>query len=239
MRRTLAVLALAVSFLIAGCSGIVGERGSGDLVTETREVTPFTGIDVSRAIEVEVDVVAAAAPSVEVIYDDNLIDGIEVSVIEGVLFIDADRNMRPSSGAKVRVRVESLSRIAASGASEVTVTGTVRTEDVELRASGASRIEIATLEAGSLAATVSGASNVTVDAGDVGEADLEISGASHVDLEADVASALVDVSGASRARLTRADEVTGDASGASKVVVSPDATRVLVDTSGASSVDVE
>lgn len=239
MRRTFAVLVLAVSLLIAGCSGLVGERGSGDLVSEPHEVARFTGIDVSRAIEVEVTMGPGEAPDVEVIYDDNLIDGIELSVIDGVLFIDADRNMRPSSGAKVRVRVESLSRIAASGASEVTVTGTVGTEDVELRASGASRIEIATLEAGSLAATVSGASNVTVDAGDVGEADLEISGASHIDLEADVASALVDVSGASRARLTRADEVTGDASGASKVVVSPDATRVLVDTSGASSVDVE
>lgn len=239
MHRTLAVLALAVSFLIAGCSGIVGERGSGDLVTETREVAPFTGVDVSRAIEVEVTVAAGESPAVEVVYDDNLIEGIEVSVIDGVLFIDADRNMRPSSGAKVRVRVESLHRIATSGASEVTVTGTVAAEDVELRASGASRIEIATLEAGSLAATVSGASNVTVDAGEVGEADLDVSGASHVDLDADIASALVDVSGASRARLTRADEVSGEASGASKVVVSSDAARVRVDTTGASSVDEE
>jgi cytosine/adenosine deaminase-related metal-dependent hydrolase len=34
MRRTATVLALAVSFLVAGCSGIVGERGSGDLVSE-------------------------------------------------------------------------------------------------------------------------------------------------------------------------------------------------------------
>lgn len=238
MRRTLAVLAIAVSFLIAGCSGIVGERGSGDLVTETREVASFTGVDVSRAIEVEVTVAAGDA-SVEVIYDDNLIDGIEVSVRDGVLFIDAGRNMRPSSGAKVIVRVESLDRIVVSGASEVTVTGTVAAEDVELRASGASRIEIATLEAGMLAATASGASNVTVDAGDVGEADLEISGASHVDLNADVATALVDVSGASRARVTRADEVTGEASGASKVIVSSDAARVRVDTSGASSVDEE
>ncbi|MDP2328581.1 MAG: DUF2807 domain-containing protein [Dehalococcoidia bacterium] len=239
MRRTATVLALAVSFLVAGCSGIVGERGSGDLVSEMREVTPFTGIDVSRAIEVEVTVAAGVASSVEVVYDDNLIDGIEVSVIDGVLFIDADRNMRPSSGAKVRVRVESLHRITASGASEVTVTGAVAAEHMELRASGASRIEIATLEAGSLVATVSGASNVTVDAGDVGEADLDISGASHVDLGANVATALVDVSGASRARLTRADEVTGEASGASKVIVASQATRVRVDTSGASSVDEE
>jgi hypothetical protein len=238
MRRTVAVLALAVSLLATGCSGIVGERGSGDLVTETREVTPFTGIDVSRAIEVEVTVAAGDA-SVEIIYDDNLVDGIEVSVRDDVLFIDADRNMRPSSGAKVLVRVQSLDRIAASGASEVTVTGTVAAEDVELRASGASRIEIATLDAGSLTVTASGASNVTVDAGNVGDADLDISGASHVDLDAEVATALVDVSGASRARLMRTDEVTGDASGASKVVVSTDATRVRVDTSGASSVDVE
>lgn len=239
MRRAVAVLALAASLVIAGCSGVVGERGSGDLVSETREVTPFTGVDVSRAIEVEVAVAAGEAPSVEVIYDDNLIDGIEVSVRDGVLFIDADRNMRPSSGAKVIVRVESLDRIAASGASEVIVTGTVAAEDVDLRASGASRIEIATLDAGSLTATASGASNVTVDAGNVGDADLDISGASHVDLDAEVASALVDVSGASRARLMRTDEVTGNASGASKVVVSTDATRVRVDTSGASSVDVE
>lgn len=238
MRRTLAVLALALSFLFAGCSGIVGERGSGDLVTETREVTPFTGVDVSRAIEVEVTV-AAGDDAVEVIYDDNLLDGIEVSVRDGVLFIDADRNMRPSSGAKVIVRVESLDRIAVSGASEVTVTGAIAAEDMELRASGASRIEIATLDAGTLAATVSGASNVTVDAGEVREADLDVSGASHVDLEADVATALVDVSGASRARVTRADEVTGEASGASKVIVSSDAARVRVNTSGASSVDEE
>lgn len=74
MHRALAVLALAVSFLIAGCSGLVGERGSGDLVSEAREVAPFTGIDVSRAIEVEVTMSAGAEPAVEVIYDDNLID---------------------------------------------------------------------------------------------------------------------------------------------------------------------
>lgn len=239
MLRVAPLLACTAVLLLAGCSGIVGERGSGDLVTETRDVGEFTAIDVSRAIRVEV-AVAPGAPSVEVTYDDNLIDGIEVSVDGGVLVLDADRNMRPSDGAKVVVRVAELDEISASGASSVRVTGTLDGDAVRLKVSGASRIDVPSVRASLLDVAASGASNVTVREGEVTDADLSVSGASRVELDAVViARALVDVSGASRAEVRGAVEVRGDASGASRVTVSKDAARVLVETSGASSIEVD
>ncbi|GMU40483.1 MAG: hypothetical protein AMXMBFR23_13490 [Chloroflexota bacterium] len=239
MRRPLALAAFAFTLLLTGCSGIVGEGGSGDLVTETREVGEFTAIDVSRAIRVEVTV-AAGEPSVEVIYDDNLIDGIEVSVDGGVLVLDADRNMRPSDGAKIVVRVAALDEITASGASSVIVAGSLEGDAVRLKVSGASRIEAPDVRTTLLDIAASGASTVTLRDGDVADADLSVSGASRVDLDGVViAKAVVDVSGASRAEVRGAVEVRGDASGASRVTVSKDATRVLVETSGASSIDVD
>ncbi len=239
MRRAAVLVSLALALLIAGCSGIVGEGGSGDLVTETREVADFTAIDVSRAIRVDVTV-APGDPSVEVTYDDNLVDGIEVSVDGGVLILDADRNMRPSDGARIVVRVPALDEITASGASSVAVSGTLEGDAVRLKVSGASRIEVPEIRAAVLDIAASGASTVNLRDGEVTDADLSISGASRVDLDqVVVAKAVVDVSGASRAEVRGAVEVRGDASGASRVTVSKDATRVLVETSGASSIDVD
>ncbi len=119
-----AVVMLTV-LLAAGCSGIIGERGSGDLVTETLDVAEFDSIEVHRAFRASVAVDPAATQSVTVTIDDNLVEYLDIHVSGGVLVVDATQNLRPSSEARVEVVVPSLEAVDASGASRVEVSGTI------------------------------------------------------------------------------------------------------------------
>ena len=211
------------STLLTACDeGILGtgERGSGNLVTETRDVAAFNSIDVGSALELDVVVDPAAAQSVVVTFDDNLIDKV-VTRVSGdtlVLEIDGSVNLTGSAERVIAVTVNELIALEASGASDVAVTGTTN-ELVALEASGASDLRVT---------------------GTTNSYELDASGASNVDVRDLIAADLnLDVSGASSVDVYATGTVSGSASGASTLDVYGNPSSVLVDSSGASSVDIK
>jgi hypothetical protein len=253
-----AVLALTV-LLGAGCDAI-GERGSGNHRTETRDIDEFDSVRISRALRAEIQVVEGAQPSLEITFDDNLIDDVITEVRGRTLILEASRNMRPTSGHVIRVTTATLDDVTASGASRVEAEGALEASRIQINASGASRVSMTGPTAGNrVDVTASGASTVTLSGLDVstvvleasgastldlsGRADeirIEVSGASSAQLEAvEATEAEVRLSGASRAHVRASDRVTGSASGASNVHVYGSPAVVDIDTSGASSVRAE
>ena len=212
------------STLLTACDeGILGtgERGSGNLVTETRDVAAFNSIDVGSALELDVVVDPAAAQSVVVTFDDNLIDKV-VTRVSGdtlVLEIDGSVNLTGSAERVIAVTVNELIALEASGASDVAVTGTTN-ELVALEASGASDLRVTGTTTTSYELDASGASNVDVRDLIAADINLDVSGASSVDVYA-------------------TGTVSGSASGASSLDVYGNPSSVLVDSSGASSVDIK
>jgi hypothetical protein len=174
--------------LIAAC----GPIGSGDLVSEDREVGEFEGIQVSGGIDLVLTVDPAADVSVTVVYDDNLLERIETEV-EGTTLVIRSRGSYSVSGPgrHVEVTTPALEELAASGGSDVEGSGTL--DMLVIAASGGSDLDLSDLVAGSVSVNASGGSDVTVNVTEevVGSA----SGGSNLTILGDPTSQRVDVSG--------------------------------------------
>lgn len=176
-------------FPLAACN-----PGSGDLITETRDVGDFDSIEASDAVNVELTVEPGAGTSVSVTYDDNLIDQIVTEVRGSTLEISIDGNVSTIGGGRfVAVTVASLDSIEVSGA--VDVNGEGQLETYELVASGASDVDFRDLTAVDVTIEISGASDVNLYAS--GSVTGDVSGASDVTVDGDPSDVRVETSGAS------------------------------------------
>lgn len=188
-------------------------RGSGNVVTEKRNVSEFTKVDVGGVFNVEI--VAGKEYSVEVEADDNLLPLISTSVDGGTLEIETEKRFSTRNDLKVRITAPDIERLDLSGASKA-VLSNIGNEDLTLDLSGASRLKVS---------------------GKTGTLTVDMSGASKIDTgELSAARVVIDGSGASRATVNASEDLTADLSGASKVRYTGSPSNVQKKTSGASSV---
>ncbi|CAN5304140.1 head GIN domain-containing protein [soil metagenome] len=189
------------------------ETGSGNVISEKREITDFKSVDVGGAIQVEIT--AQKEFSVEVQADDNLLPLIKTEVRNGVLRIESEKRINTKNPIIVKISAPNIENLDVSGASKVNLTN-LSNENLQIHSSGASKIEIS-------GTTV----NFTID----------VSGASRIyaeNLKAENVS--VDASGASNVSVFAQNELKADASGASSISYSGNPTNLEKKTSGASNV---
>ncbi len=187
-------------------------QGSGNIVTELREVSEFSQVSVGGVFKAEIT--AGKDFSVSVEADDNLLPLIETEVRGDTLKISTDSRLESARPIVVRVTAPNIAGVKASGAADVNLSG-VQNRSLSLSLSGASKMTAAG-NSDSVEATVSGASSLAA-----------------YDLTADLAS--VDTSGASRTYINASSRLFADASGASTILYkgSPEVRR---NSSGASTI---
>jgi len=238
MRRILPVLLIS-SVILSSCHGWFGGdriRGNGNVTTQSRNVSGFSGIDVSGAINVYVK--QDSSESVRIEADANLMEYVVTRVENGVLAIypDDHSNLNPTRSINVYVSGRNFKYFEASGASDIRGESKIQgSEEIEFNASGASKIEL-DIKAPKVAGDISGASSLRLT-GETKDVYLHATGASNAKcFELMAENADVDISGASGASVFASVSVKGEASGASHVKYKGAATNVVVNTSGAGSV---
>ena len=186
--KTLVGAVLVLALTAAGC----GSTGSGNIVTETREVDTFDRIEVSSGIAVEITVDAAAPAGVTSIYDDNLQDKILTEVDGNTLVIEVRGNViAPGSGRMVRVAMPVIIGLAADGGA--TVHGVGAADEVELRAEGGSTVDFEDMTVQTMNVGLDGGSTVTVNP--LHEVTGRVTGGATLTLTNSPASRDLDVSG--------------------------------------------
>lgn len=190
-----------------------GVRGSGNVKSETRNLSGFKKIKVSSAVVLNVTVGKEFGVVVEA--DDNLLDHVTTEVSGDSLAIGTRDSISAKSDIKATVTMPELAGLDLSGASNATVAGTAG-ENLKIVASGASKVKIDG-RVKELHANASGASNINAESLAVENAEAEASGASTI---------IVNASG-------KADL---NASGASTVVYAGDPRELKQDSSGASTI---
>jgi uncharacterized protein YfiM (DUF2279 family) len=190
-----------------------GIAGSGNIVTDKRDVSDFRSIEVGGIFKVEVT--AQKEFSVEVVADDNLLPIITTEVDGGVLKIGAEKHIKSHGPILIRISAPDIKSIDASGASAVNIADMDNAE-FSIESSGASKIT-ASGKTQKLTVDVSGASRIGLEDLSAVDANVDASGASHVDLTANSSLVL-------------------DASGASRITYSGDAKNIEKKNSGASSI---
>ncbi len=190
-----------------------GVRGSGNVITDKRDLSGFRAVEVGGTFEVEI--AAQKDYSVVVEADDNLVPLIRTDVSGGTLRISADKRISSKNPVRIRISAPDIEKLDVSGAASVTATD-LKNKDLSLGSSGASKVKL-TGETAKFNVDVSGATKI--DAADLkaASAQVEASGASHVD---------VNVSG----------DLKVDASGASRIAYVGSPANIVKKTTGASCV---
>ncbi len=131
--------------------------GSGNLVTETRQVSGFEKIAFSGVGDLVI--IQDGTESVTVETDDNLLQYLVTDVRDGTLQLRLERNgvdnFRPTR-LVFTVHVKKLTDVAASGTWAITAE-TIITDNLSIVGNGTGRVDIGTLTADSLTVTLSGA----------------------------------------------------------------------------------
>ncbi len=204
MRTPILVTVLA----LAGCTS-----GSGTLGQETRDVASFDAIDVGGPFRVTVQVGPPA--KVEILGDDNVVPKVEATVRDSTLRLSLPGRVVTKLPLEAVITLPALVDLEASGAATVTVGG-LAGERLEVDASGASQVSLAgTVDA--LDLEVSGASTLDGQALTAAKASVDASGASTVNVHA-TTSLHAEASGASTIRYHGTPaELAQDANGASTI----------------------
>lgn len=189
-------------------------KGNGNTVTEKRNLSNFSKIDVGGIFEVEIT--TGELTAVEVIADENLQQYIDLEKSGDRLEISTNKRISSDSKIVIKITAPDIEAVDASGAASVRL-NEFRGENLNVELSGAAKL---------------------FGAGMIKDLSLDLSGASQADTSAvDSAIVSVDASGASKASVKAVEKLSVDLSGASRVDYSGNPKELIKNISGGSHLD--
>ncbi|MCK4529924.1 MAG: DUF2807 domain-containing protein [Candidatus Marinimicrobia bacterium] len=205
MRKILIYFTLLLMF--SGASATAGDfwdlfncgrgiKGSGDRVTESRDLDNFTVIEATASFDIYVRV--GEEQSLEITFDDNLIDLVTTRIHGHRLKISCEENYLSRRGCRIDITVPELERVKLTGSGDIDVvnldnerfefylsgSGDMRaegeTEELIVKVSGSGDINTRELEAKYVDARVSGSGDIKVYA--VESIDAKVTGSGDIDI---------------------------------------------------------
>jgi hypothetical protein len=189
-------LSVTVSLLIlalVSCT-FAQTRGSGKIISESRDASGFTGIALESTGDITITQGATESLSIET--DDNLLPLLTSKVENGVLILGTQDNtyLEPSKGIRYTITVKSLENleisgsgdiqasdltldalaIDISGSGDIKLSGTVNTQSIEI--SGSGNYNGCTLQSEGSSVSISGSGDIRVAATDTLSIDISGSG---------------------------------------------------------------
>jgi hypothetical protein len=218
MRIVFVVPLLALAASLTGCINMPGwhtVEGSGNLITQTREVNGFDQVAVSGSGQLILSQGQEESLSIEA--DDNLLPLIESEVVHGHLSIGPRNvNLRPTQTIVYRLKVKRLSALSLSGSVRAEAVS-LRSDRLSLHLSGSGKVHIDQLDAETLQTHISG-SGSTSASGRVNGQEVSISGSgNHHAANLKSSRATARISGSGHAWLWVTDSLNTHISGSGRV----------------------
>jgi hypothetical protein len=227
------IILFATLLLLVGCTSLIGVRASGDVITETREVPDFTGIDLSG--EGHVTIVIGDEFSLVISAEDNIMPLLTSEVNDDTLVLGASESINPSEEITYEVTMPLVSLLRVSGSGRIDATGST-SDDLAIDVSGSGAVQVDNLTVAGLEAEISGSGNVEVS-GETDHLEVSISGSGSLDAEGLTArTGAVSVSGSGSVVVDVAEELEVDVSGSGSVEYVGDPPVLDVDVSGSGDV---
>lgn len=149
MHKSLVVIALGLgaTFLLpgSGAADVFGRdrtvRGSGHIVSETRDVSGFDRIDLAGSCDLEISV--GKDYKVTVVGDDNLIEFIRTEVSgSGTLHIESERSYSTRRGIRIEISMPHLTDLEITGSGDAELSG-LKEDELEINITGSGDVQLA------------------------------------------------------------------------------------------------
>lgn len=216
MRTRIILTVLLLSAAILSTTACVSVEGSGNVITETREVSGFSGIDLSGSGDVIITQGAEESLTIET--DDNIMEDVKAEVDGDTLELGFKSGVRPLSPTRLvfRVSVTDLSRLSVSGSGDFE-SEMIDTDSLEVKVSGSGTVNIADLSTGKVEVDISGSGEVDLE-GTADTQDINISGSGKY-LAGDLlcGSVKVDISGSGEATVWAKEKLDANVSGSGSI----------------------
>ena len=229
------MIALTAFMFTAGSSCINAQKlkGNGNVVSQKREVSGFTSLEVSGIISMKLK--QGTDEGVTVSTDSNLQEYVITKVSGNTLKVYTKEDISDITELEVVVTAADLKRIGISGAVKFETDGAFRSSMIEIDCSGASKVS-AEFISRTIEGDLSGGSKIELK-GSTDLLELDVSGASSIQafgLKANTCE--MDISGAAKAEVYCNDRLEAEVSGAAKIVYKGDP-KVEKSVSGVASID--
>lgn len=213
--KKISIIAAMALMLSSSCM-IAGTKGNGHVVSKTYNETGFRNIDVSAAMKVYLT--QGDAYDVKIDAEDNILELIEVKK-EGEKLIFKFKNnisVNPTKDIVIHITAPDFHELDASGAGGFVSTGVIKTNELLLDLSGATKVKL-DVEVNKINIDASGASKIIL-AGNANILGVDGSGSTKVeayDLKTQKTS--IEISGSGGANVYAEKELNVEISGAGNV----------------------
>jgi len=196
-----------------------GVTGSGVVVSEKREVSAFTGVDIRYPANITIT--QGESNSVTVKTDDNLLPQLTTKVNNGILVIDTSvsawsQRVNPTDKILIRITVKDLREVDFPSAGEVIIEG-IQSDRLKVTVSGAGNIALVDVNLGTCEVNLNGAGSINAS-GAANDLKVNISGAGSFnskELMSNTASA--NISGVGSASVWVVEDLVANISGVGSV----------------------
>jgi hypothetical protein len=207
-----------------------GERGSGNVVTETRKVSGFDAVSVSYPAQVLIK--QGSTESLKIEAEDNLLPNLKTEVKNGTLEIfyrrENGKHVNPTKTVRITIVAKDLNDVDFTSAGELIIEN-FETDSLDVSLSGAGNVNFDEIDVKTLAVSLSGAGSATAS-GIADSLDLTISGfGDFKGKELHCQDAQVSISGAGSATVWVDEDLKAEVSGAGSISYygSPSVTRQI------------
>ena len=211
------MLAAAAALLTSSsCKKVVGE---GDLQTETRNITGFSGVSASIGgkIYYKIDPVY----KVEITAQRNILDVIQATKINGHLLLKVKDGVRIKSNEEITVNISAPTAdyLHLSGTGDLAVIGNINSANLDMSISGTGNITVQSVTVtDKIEANISGAGDIIVQSGVAKNEDLRISGSGKLIMDGVVAEkAITNISGSGDMQVNLSQKLDATISGSGSV----------------------
>ena len=120
MKRIILYIIFSLALLLFGCRER-GVKGSGNVITESREIEDFNEVEVSGAYNINISV--GGNTSLSVSAEDNLQKFITTRIVNERLIIENSRNLSPKRKIEINITTPELDLLNSSGICNIYVEG--------------------------------------------------------------------------------------------------------------------
>jgi hypothetical protein len=215
MKQISIILLSLLALAITACEKV---RGEGPVVTENRDVSNFSGIDLRS----EADLYYRTGPDYSVVItgQQNVLDVLETYTSEGKLVIRYRGDVRVRSHERLHIQITSpaVNRLKVRGSGDIMTSGPLNPSRMDMDVDGSGSIRVSELTANLIDAEVIGSGNIQVTGGTASEVETLVSGSGDIDLAGVATSEATTVtSGSGDTRLYVSNRLKSTISGSGNV----------------------